>query len=714
MFARMALPLLGGSPAVWNTAMVFYQAVLLAGYAYAHWTFQRLGVRRQAWLHLGILALPFLVFPVAVPDGWLPPTETNPLPWLILLLLFGVGLPFFAVATSSPVLQRWFSVTAHPSAHDPYFLYAASNLGSVLALLSYPFLLEPNLSLENQSRLWSWGYALAFALTATCALITLRRTGNPVPATAPMAEPESPEPPPAWSRRAHWLALAAVPCSLMLGVTTFITTDLASIPLLWVIPLALYLLSFILVFSQKQWFPPSLARRLLPLAAVAMILIFTSGATEPLPVIMLVSLAAFFIAAMACHGELAATRPAARHLTVFYLCLSLGGFLGGAFNALLAPFLFNSVAEYPLAFTLACLLGLAGATGLRTLSLRPADWLIPAALGLLAFSLFRAGDAWSQTRETETVLRGLLAGVPALLCFLCSRRPLRFALAVGAVLIAGHTASSDHGRVLHAERGFFGIHRITTDTEERFFRLVHGNTFHGKQSRDPERRGEALAYYHRTGPMGQVFESIESFPQNRIAMIGLGTGALAAYGRPGEHWRFYEIDPAVARIARDTRYFTYLEDSEADIEIILGDARIMLEQSPDRHYGLIVLDAYSSDAIPVHLLTRESLRLYRDKLTPDGLLAFHISNRHLNLPPLFAALADDAGWFHLFQDDIAVDPREATEGKMPSQWVIMAENESTLEPFRRDPRWQRLQPETPPRIWTDSYSSLFEVFRWRP
>ncbi len=692
--------------------MVFYQATLLAGYAYAHWTFQRLGVRRQAWLHLGILALPFLVFPVAVPEGWLPPTETNPLPWLIMLLLFGVGLPFFAVATSSPVLQRWYSVTAHPSAHDPYFLYAASNLGSVLALLSYPLLIEPNFTLENQSRLWSRGYTLAFLLTALCALTALRRTGNPAPAAA-TAEEKSREPPPAWPRRALWLALAAVPCSLMLGVTTFLTTDLASIPLLWVIPLALYLLSFILVFSRKQLLPLALTRRLLPLAAVAMILIFASGATEPLPVIMVVSLAAFFIAAMACHGELAATRPAARHLTVFYLCLSLGGFLGGAFNALLAPFLFNSVAEYPLAFTLACLLGLAGATSLRSLALRPADWLIPAGIGLLAVALFRAGEAWSETRETEAALRGLLAGAPALLCFLCSRRPLRFSLAVGAVLVAGHTASRDHGQVLHAERSFFGIHRITTDADERYFRLVHGNTFHGKQSRDPARRGEPLAYYHRTGPMGQVFDSIDSFPENRIAMIGLGTGALAAYGRPGEQWRFYEIDPAVARIARDTRHFTYLEDSAADIEIILGDARIMLKQSPDRHYGLIVLDAYSSDAIPVHLLTRESLRLYLDKLAPGGLLAFHISNRHLDLPPLLAALADYAGLYHLFQNDTDLDPEEAAGGKLPSQWVIMAKEEVVLDPFRRDPRWQHLQPDAPPRVWTDSYSSLFEVFRWR-
>ncbi len=718
MFARMALPLLGGSPGVWTTAMVFYQAALLAGYAYAHATFARFGVRRQTWIHLGILILPFFFLPVAVPEGWLPPADTNPVPWLFLLLLAGVGIPFFAVATSSPVLQRWFSTTDHPTAHDPYFLYAASNLGSMLALLSYPLIVEPLLTLEDQGRLWSWGYAAAFILTLGCAVpLLLRGTPSndspPQPLPSASRQKEKSEERPSWARRGLWLTLTFIPCSLMLGVTTFITTDLASIPLLWVIPLALYLLTFILVFSRRRILPLPLARRLLPIAAVAIILILTTGSNEPLPLILGFSLAAFFIAAMCCHGELAATRPAARHLTEFYLCLSLGGFLGGAFNALLAPVVFTSVAEYPIAVTLACLFGLLGPDHRRLRAINAGDVLVPAGLGLLTALLFLASDHWRPAEDAHTAVRTILAGIPALLCYLCSRRPVRFGLAVGAILFAGHGIAGDHGRVLHAERSFFGVHRVTTDRDERFYRLVHGNTFHGKQSRDPARRGEALAYYHHTGPMGQVFEAVDSFPENRIALVGLGTGALAAYGKTGEKWTAYEIDPAVERIARDTRYFTYLEDSAAEIKVVLGDARLMLENTPDRHYGLIVLDAYSSDAIPVHLLTRESLRLYREKLAPDGLLAFHISNRHLDLPPLLSALAEDAGLYYLFQDDTIASAEEADEGKLPSEWVIMAECESALDPFRRDPRWQSVGSEDPPRVWTDNYSSLFEVFRWR-
>ncbi len=710
MFARMALPLLGGSPSVWNTAMVFYQAALLAGYAYAHFTLARWGVRRQVFLHLPLLLLPLLFLPIGVPEGWLPPAESNPVPWLLLLLAFGIGIPFFAVATSSPVLQRWFATTHHPSAGDPYFLYAAGNTGSVLALLSYPLLIEPNLTVEMQSRLWSWGYGFAFLLTVACAWCALLTKTD-----GPPTMKDAPEPPPgkrpAWRHRVSWLLLSFIPCSLMLGVTTFITTDLAAVPLLWVIPLALYLLSFILVFSRRCPLPLPFMRRLLPITAVPMILILSTNSNEPLLPIILLSLIAFFVAAMTCHGELAASRPPPAHLTEFYLLLSLGGVLGGVFNALLAPVLFTEVAEFPIALALACLFGLAGTDPRRLRPLRVGDFTVPAALGIFAAALFLASDAWLHAGEDPGPLRILLAGVPALLCYLCSRRPVRFGLAAGAVLLAASWTDGGHGRVLYAERSFFGVHRITTDKEETYFRLVHGNTLHGTQSRDPERRREPLAYYHRTGPMGQVFEARESFPGNRIAMVGLGTGALAAYGRTGESWRFYEIDPAVERIARDTRFFTYLHDSAADIEVILGDARLSLEQAPDRHYGLIVLDAYSSDAIPVHLLTREAVQLYREKLAPEGLLAFHVSNLHLDLMPLAANLAHDAGLYHLFQDDTEVSEMELLEGKLPSQWILMAEDPSALEPFLEAPQWQHLSPDPELRIWTDRYSSLFEVLR---
>ncbi|HLS28733.1 MAG TPA: fused MFS/spermidine synthase [Opitutales bacterium] len=705
----MVLPLLGGSPAVWSTAMVFYQAALLAGYAYAHWTLQRLGVRRQVWLHLAVLLVPFAFFPVAVPEGWLPPADVSPVPWLLLLLLFGVGIPFFAMATSSPILQRWFFATRHPSANDPYFLYAASNAGSVLALLSYPILIEPNLSVETQSRLWTWGYGIAFLITIVCARYAIH--DRPIETVSTALRGDLPSGKPLWRLRGSWLLLAFIPCSLMLGVTTFITTDLAAMPLLWVIPLTLYLLSFIFVFSRKQWLPLSWMRRLLPILAVPIILILATGSSEPLVAVIVISLAFFFTAAMVCHGELAAIRPSPRHLTDFYLCLSLGGVLGGGFNALLAPFLFTDVAEYPIAVTLACLFGMLGATNGKWRGSSPADFAIPAGLGILTVLLFLAFRQLSPDGEALS-LKVALIGIPVLLCYLSSRRPVCFGLGVGAILLAAYVGDASHGRVVFAERSFFGVHRITTDREERFFRLVHGNTFHGAQSRDPKDKGEPLAYYHRTGPIGQVFNAMDGFPENRIAAVGLGTGALAAYGRTGESWSFYEIDPTVANIARDTRFFTYLADPLADIKIILGDARLSLKNAPDQHYGLIVLDAYSSDAIPVHLLTREALQLYREKLAPGGLLALHISNLHLDLVPLAANLAHDAGLHHLFQDDTVLTENEAQEGKLPSQWILMAENETDLEPFATDFRWEKLSPDPGVRIWTDNFSSLFEVFRW--
>jgi spermidine synthase len=749
MFARMVLPLLGGSASVWNTTLVFYQAALLAGYAYAHVSFQRLGIRRQPWLHLALLALPWLVLPVAVPSGWLPPPDRNPIPWLLALLALGVGLPCFVISTSSPVLQRWFSVTDHRFAHDPYLLYAASNAGSVLALLAYPFLIEPNLSLDQQSRWWSRGYAIAWILTITCALLAIRRQHPKVPQphvrpeTRTVAEPAStPSRPlapipitaepgteparrcgspldpsrPSGIRRAFWLMLSAVPCSLMLATTTFATTDIASVPLLWVIPLSLYLTTFILVFSRVQLVPHRWLARALPIVACAMTIVLATRSTEPLGLILILSLVTFFLAAMVCHQQLALTRPHPRYLTEFYLCLSIGGLFGGVFNVLLAPLLFTQIAELPIALTLACLLGLLGANPDHYRTWKLSDLAIPAAIGTLTALLLLAAKypAFGVDPKPDPTIRAALVGIPTILCFLCSRRPLRFGLALGAILFVGYTSDSGQGRIVYAERTFFGVHRVATDAEAKFYRLLHGNTFHGMQSRLPDRRHEPLAYYHRRSPIGQLFAATERFPHDRIALIGLGTGALAAYGRTNEHWRFYELDPAVARLARDSRFFTYLEDSEANIEIVLGDARLALRSAPDNHYGLMVLDAYSSDAIPVHLLTREAIQLYRDKIAPDGILAFHISNVHLDLAPLVANLAHDAGLHHLFQDDTFLSSQEIADGLFPSAWILMAESESAFGTLPNDLRWERLAPTPNVRVWTDRYASPIQLLHWRP
>ena len=697
MFARMVLPLLGGSPAVWNTCLVFYQAALLAGYLYAHATTSWLGARRQAALHVGLVLLPLLVLPIGIPSGWTPPAAANPIPWLLALLAAAVGLPFFAVSTTSPLLQRWFAGTGHSSAGDPYFLYAASNLGSICGLLGYPVLLEPRLRLAQQSRLWTGGYLLLVAFTLACAALLWRA---PVPA---LADPIRARPPGLTARRRlRWVLLALAPSSLMLSATTFISTDVEAIPLLWVIPLAVYLLTFVLVFARRPIVPHPLVVRALPIAVLALVVVLVKRANQPLLLIMGLHLAVFFVAAMVCHGELARDRPPPAHLTEFYLWLAVGGVVGGVLNALVAPLVFDTVAEYPLTLVLACLLAPGARGGGRAQLVR--DLALPGLVGAMAAGLMlgappgRAAVSW------------LTLVVPALLCFGFSRRPLRFGLGVGAILLAGTLHTSAQGKVIAARRSFFGVNRVTADAASRFHFLVHGHTLHGAQSLEPARRREPLAYYHPSGPIGQVFAALGDPPA--VAVVGLGAGALACYARPGEAWDLYEIDPLVERIARDPEYFTYLRDCLPEARVILGDARLSLSRAA-RRYDLIVLDAYSSDAIPVHLLTREALGLYLDRLAPAGVLAFHISNQHLDLEPVLADLARDAGLVALLQVDTHVTPAERAGGKLPSRWAVMARRPADLGALTSDARWAPPRVRADGRVWTDDFSSVLGVLRWR-
>ncbi len=485
MFARLVLPLFGGSPAVWNTAMVFFQAVLLAGYAYVHASLRWLGPRRQPLVHLPLMLLPFAVLPVAVGAGWTPPADANPAAWLLALLTASIGLPFFVVSTSSAVLQGWFAATDHPRARDPYFLYAASNAGSMLALLVYPALLETHFTLSQQSALWSWGYGVLVVLTAGCARQLHRRTaGNPTihaePKSSPPIGPDS-------RQRLRWVVLSFLPSSLLLGVTAHLSTEVAAIPLMWVVPLALYLATFVLAFARHPLVPAGLPRRIYPILLVALVLLFNLQATEPVWGLSLLHLAVFFFAALLCHGQLATHRPDAANLTEFYLWLALGGALGGLFNGLLAPMLFNAVVEYPLALVLTAALALGPAMA------RWSDGLWPLALGIGVAGIF-----WF-LGPNGSVAPQIVFGLGAVACFLFSRRPLRFALGAAALLLAGQTYDGQRGRLLYRERSFFGVHRITTDASGHFHQLLHGKTLHGRQSLDPTRRREALTYYHATG-----------------------------------------------------------------------------------------------------------------------------------------------------------------------------------------------------------------------
>jgi hypothetical protein len=741
LIAKMILPLLGGSPAVWNTCMVFFQALLLAGYAYAHATTAWLGVRRQAVLHLGLLLLPVATLPLLTlplhvapeetrtiafpPPQWVveslgtPPAEANPIPWLLALLLLSVGLPFFLLATSAPLLQKWFANTGHPAAGDPYFLYAASNLGSMLALLGYPLLLEPTLPLLYQAWFWATGYGLLVVLTVSCAAVMWRSSGFRVQGSgfrsAPLARSASEE---SLSltpiRRLRWVALAFVPSSLLLGVTTYITTDIASLPLLWVVPLALYLLTFILVFARKPIVPHSLMVAVMPLLIV--VLVFTMlPIFKPTLIGIPLHLATFFVVAMVCHGELAQDRPPPAHLTEFYLWLSVGGVLGGLLNALVAPLLFNGVAEYPLALVLACLLRPGEANAKHDAPNRWLDGVLPLGLAALLAGLILGLRALPASETIGILLLGsFLIGL--LCCYSFKARPLRLALGIAAILLASDLYEHVSNRFLYRKRSFFGVMRIRDNPEGNFRELVHGNTIHGRQSLDPDQRGEALTYFHRTGPAGQIVAAFaEPVPRPReVTVIGLGAGSLASYGQEGEHWTFYEIDPAVVALACDLGYFTFWRDSPARLDYILGDARIQLRQARDGQYGLLVIDAFSSDSIPLHLINKQALRLYLRKLADNGILAFHISNRHLDLKPVLANLARDADLMCLSRDDLNVSDDEKRLGKLQSQWIVMARHEAALGSLAKNrEQWQPLPGQPGAAVWTDDFSNITKVIKWK-
>jgi SAM-dependent methyltransferase len=652
--------------------------------------------------------------PVVIPHGWAPPTTHNPIPWLLAVLAMTVGVPFFVVSATSPLLQRWFSVSGHRDAADPYFLYAASNCGSLVALVGYPAFIEPHLRLSQQSQWWTVGYDLLAGLTAVCGLwITrkLRISGVTKYSSVEALADACPETLAA-RRRWRWAVLAFVPCSLMLSVTTYITSEVAPIPLLWVIPLGIYLLAFILVFARRRLVPRRWMAGALPVAVAAVVATLIARIVHPIGLLIGLHLACLFIVSMVCLGQLADDRPSTAHLTEFYLWLSAGGVLGGMFNAMLAPVIFSTVVEYPLTLVLACLLMPAWAPAPATRRQRLFDFALPLLIGLFAANLLqalRSGTTWPLP-----VTLAVMYGVPTVLCLFFLRRPLRFGLALAGVLVACAFVPGYADRTLLVERNFFGIHRISLDPQGRYHWLMHGNTIHGIQHVDPRQRDEPLSYFTKRGPFGQAFAALDDSVKQRVGVIGLGAGSLAAYGRRGERWTFYEIDPAVEQIAEDPRYFTFLHDCAADVEVVLGDARLSLQQAHDGQYGVLVLDAYTSDTIPLHLITREALALYLQKLAPDGLLIFHISNRHLRLERVLGVLAQNAGLSCVIQNESGGGEGELlATGKISSKWVVMARRSETLAGLIRDPRWQRPPPHLRARLWTDDYASVFSVFIWR-
>jgi hypothetical protein len=752
MAARLVLPLLGGSPAVWNTAMVFFQAVLLAGYAYAHVINKLPRPRTRVALHVAVLLLPLVVLPIRLRQGWDPPTAGTPVLWLLGVLVVMAGLPFFVVSTSGPLLQRWFSTTNHPAAKDPYFLYAASNAGSLLALLAYPFAIEPALTLRGQGWLWTGLYTALIVLAATCGIVVLRRKAPALSAGAavPRKAARAPRTPTALSadtapvtrrQRLRWIFFAFVPSSLTLGATQYISTDIAAVPLLWVLPLSIYLLTFILAFSRRNAVGPRLAGWATPVLFVAIAALSAADVRQPLGLILGVHLGALFFGAMLCHGRLAAERPAAAHLTEFYIWLAVGGVLGGLFNAIVAPLAFDHVYEYPFALALACLARPASppnAERKELVRLPPAiAWGLDVLLPVFVVALY-IGQQWyvkwlhdndppafAIVRD-PTIYAVYTGGLPALVCLLTIRRPLRVALAAAGLFGAGMLWLGFETRAVYTTRTFFGSYSIVREERPRpRVAFMHGTTNHGVQSLEPGRSMEPMAYYHRAGPLGGLFAAYGADAEKQpVAVVGLGSGGMAAYGREGQQWDFYEIDPAVAAIASEpvvkdpaapggrTLAFTYMRDTPASHRIIVGDGRLRLARhAPEGGYGLIALDAFSSDAVPVHLLTADAVRMYVSKLRPHGLLVFNISNRYVHLAPVLGRVAEATGLVAYVRDDRVITAEDMALGRAATTWVVMARRTEDLASLVKDPRWRLIKPDPRVRVWTDDYSNILRALR---
>jgi spermidine synthase len=698
----MLLPRLGGTPAVWNTCMLFFQILLLAGYSYVLVTTSWMEARKQAVLHTVLLLLSCLYLPLTLTGNAGDISEHHyPALWLFAYLLSAIGLPIFLISTTSPLLQKWFTHTGH---EDPYFLFAVSNAGSLLALISYPVLLEPNLKLSRQTHIWAVAYVVFLVLSLGCMLVLWKSSrAERVSESKDLQKPSI-----SLKQRLYWILLAFIPASLLFGVTTYITTEIAPTPLLWTIPLALYLVTFVLAFAGKHLLPAPIANAALGALALLLTLVLAANATEPTTAIVLLHLCFFFVAATICHNKLAGDRPSAARLADFYLCVAIGGMLGGLFNTLIAPIAFNTIIEYPLAIVLACLVVRENNQNDSSVD-RLFDVIWPAIIGALIIALVFIVKG---TDLSPVVAVAIIFGAPLVIINHRFRtRPVRFALALGAVMLGSVVYSETQNRTLHVERNFFGTLSVKLDHESGTRILYHGNTIHGRQFINPVYQTEPLSYFHREGPLGLIFDAFNANAASpNVAVVGLGTGSMLCYSFAGQRWTFYEINPVVVRLARTPEYFTYLEKcAAAYTDIVVGDARLKLQNAPDQLYGLIVLDAFNSDAIPVHLLTQEAIDLYMSKLATGGMLAFHISNRSLRLDGVLADLAEHNGAMSLSFADGEFDP---VRGKDPSEWLVMARNSPAFDSLAQDPRWRVVQGRIDADVWTDDFSNILRVFRW--
>jgi len=743
MFAKMVLPVLGGSPSVWAVAIFFFQAALLIGYCYAHLLIAKAPPLFTGLIHLAVCSVAFLALPIGLPSGWAEPPAGEPYLWQIGLFTVAIGLPFLAVAANAPLLQAWFARTAHQQANDPYFLYAASNLGSLIALLSYPFILEPAFGLKALSRFWAAGYVLLLAALALAFVLMLGRGAaahRPTAATA--AGPAGAAP--TWWDRLGWIGLALVPAALLTAFTTHVTTDIASAPLLWVLPLSLYLLTFVLVFRERPLVPRPLLLAAHLIALAVALLAISQTKHETWFITAATGVAVFFTSAMVAHRTLYEARPAARYLTEFYLWMSFGGALGGLAAALVAPRIFSEVFEYPLllALSMACRPGVFAPAALRRLAgtlaaflgrpgkaegplehgarLSEADkqemligWLIIAG-GLLAiywvpWAMQRFNLDLNEWGSTPAVVALLVV-----LLFVQFRWPVRQFLTALMIFCALVLLPSGVKRG-DAQRSYFGVYRVQTSTDGDYHTLIHGTTLHGAQ-RVRDEKGNLVddpspaTYYYENSPIARTVAKVrESLGEKkgRYGVTGLGAGSLACHSQEGEAWRFFEIDPVIIGIASNPKYFTFLAHCQPQPDIVLGDARLTMAKEADDSFDLLVIDAFSSDAVPVHLMTAEAIKLYLDKIKPSGVVLLHISNRYLDLDAVLGATIKVLPGAHGFI--VTDDSADGSYAQSTSTVALFAKTAAALEPFRDLDEISEFEVSAL-RPWTDDYSDILGPF----
>ena len=670
LIAKYILPWFGGGPAVWTVCMLFFQVFLLAGYTYAHGSVSRLRPRRQVHVHLALLALALIQLPITPSDAWKPPDSSLPTARILLLLAASIALPYLVLSSTAPLLQAWFA-RARPG-RSPYRLYALSNLGSLIALVSYPFAVEPELSRSTQAIVWSVGFGLFAVLCGASAIWALKaqeqapasgdRPAYPDGAPPPSAAPtESDAPRPSVGVRAMWLALSACAAVLFLAITNQITMDVAVIPFLWVLPLGLYLLTFVVAFDHQRWYVRPLFMLALPPTVAITVWFIFQGEVASIPSQLVVYSAMTFIGCMVCHGELSRLKPHPRHLTGFYLTVALGGALGGVFVAILAPVLFNDNLELHVA-----LLGVVG-------------------LSLVSLFLDEGSPLYRGRRIWAWIPLGLST------------------LALGITLNVHARRYSDY--LVYQTRNFYGVlsvYREAAGTPQEALSLWHGRIRHGIQFTSPERRRVGTGYYTEDSGAAYAIRYLRRQEDRRIGMVGMGVGTLATYARPGDHIRLYEINPAVPQLSESL--FTFARDSEAEIEVVLGDARLSMEREEPQQFHLLLLDAFSGDAIPLHLLTREAFETYQRHLAPGGVIAILISTWHLDFEPVLRTLAD-----HFGLDVATVRTPPAYSWDWGSVWMLMSTDKEWIDQFKRGERLIKTEPEGSGRLWTDDYTSLYRL-----